>query len=59
MITHNMKQALERGDRFTMLHKRQMILVVAHKDKTRLSMDDLLKFFSQRDVVEDGLLLVK
>jgi putative ABC transport system ATP-binding protein len=59
MITHNMKQALEYGDRLIMLHKGRIIPDVAHEKKAGLNMDDLLKFFVERDVVDDKLLLVK
>jgi ABC-type uncharacterized transport system ATPase component len=45
MVTHNMKQALELGNRLVMLHRRRVILDLAGEEKRRLSVDDLLTRF--------------
>jgi putative tryptophan/tyrosine transport system ATP-binding protein len=45
MITHNLKQALQYGDRILMLNKGQVILNICGEDKTNLSTEILLKQF--------------
>lgn len=61
MVTHNMRQALQLGNRLIMLHAGRVILDVAGMEKAALSVDDLLqKFYSLRgeEFVSDRMLLV-
>lgn len=52
MVTHNMKQALELGNRLVMLHRGRVILDLAGEEKGRLSVDDLLtRFYSAQGEV--------
>jgi putative tryptophan/tyrosine transport system ATP-binding protein len=61
MVTHNMRQALQLGNRLIMLHAGRVILDVAGEEKAALSVDDLLqKFYSLRgeEFISDRMLLV-
>ncbi|MCF6180263.1 MAG: ATP-binding cassette domain-containing protein [Geopsychrobacter sp.] len=61
MVTHNMRQALQLGNRLIMLHGGRVILDVAGEEKTVLTVDDLLqKFYSVRgeEFVSDRMMLV-
>ncbi|WP_020675233.1 ABC transporter ATP-binding protein [Geopsychrobacter electrodiphilus] len=61
MVTHNMRQALQLGNRLIMLHAGRVILDVAGAEKSALDVDDLLKkFYSVRgeEFVSDRMLLV-
>ncbi len=60
MITHNMKHAINLGDRLIMLHQGRIIFDVSGKEKSELSVDDLLeKFYStqKEELALDSLLL--
>jgi putative tryptophan/tyrosine transport system ATP-binding protein len=60
MVTHSMKQALALGDRTVMLHGGQAILDVAGAARSRLTVEDLLQQFAQRQgetLADDALLL--
>ncbi|OAV62991.1 ABC transporter ATP-binding protein [Enteractinococcus helveticum] len=46
MVTHNMSQALEVGNRLIMMHEGEIILDVSGKDKTSMTVEDLLAQFS-------------
>lgn len=46
MVTHNMEQALEVGNRLIMMHEGEVILDVADKEKTSMTVEDLLAQFS-------------
>jgi putative ABC transport system ATP-binding protein len=46
MVTHNMSQALEVGNRLMMMHEGRIILDVAGPDKAAMTVDDLLKQFA-------------
>lgn len=48
MITHNMQQALDLGDRLFMMDEGQIILDVSGKEKEKLTIDGLLKEFQKR-----------
>ncbi len=56
MITHNMKDALEYGNRLIMMDNGKIILDVKDKEKQSLSVNDLMKMFS---VANDAMLLTK
>jgi putative ABC transport system ATP-binding protein len=61
MVTHNMRQALQLGNRLIMLHAGRVILDVAGAEKAALDVDDLLKkFYAVRgeEFVSDRMLLV-
>lgn len=46
MVTHNMGQALEVGNRLIMMHEGHVILDVAGQDKASMTVEDLLAQFS-------------
>lgn len=46
MVTHNMSQALEVGNRLIMMHEGEIILDVSGKDKASMTVEDLLAQFS-------------
>ncbi len=52
MITHNLSDAITFGDRLIMFHKGQVILDVKGKEKQDLSVEKLLKIFSEKDNLE-------
>ncbi len=47
MVTHNLRFALEYGDRIVMMHEGGIVLDEAGADKKALVMDDLLKVFNR------------
>ena len=59
MVTHNMAQALEVGNRLIMMHEGQIILEVAEQEKARLTPADLLAEFGKIKgaVVDDKTML--
>ena len=61
MVTHNMEQALELGNRTIMMEEGEIIFDVSGEEKKRMSVKDLLEKFSQikkRELVEDEMLLI-
>lgn len=61
MVTHNMRQALQLGSRLIMLHGGRVILDVSGKEKSMMTVEDLLeKFYAVRgeEFVSDRMLLV-
>ena len=46
MITHNMRDAIEYGDRLIMLHEGRIILDIAGEQKQKLTVEDLLRQFT-------------
>src|SRR5690625_2497505 len=48
MVTHNMQQALDLGDRLFMMDAGEIIFDVKGKDKQRLTIEDLLNEFQKR-----------
>ena len=57
MVTHNMEQALEVGNRLIMMHKGEIIEQLYEGDKACASVAQLVDLFSDHHVVEDELLL--
>jgi putative ABC transport system ATP-binding protein len=60
MITHNMQQALDCGDRTLMMDEGQVILDLSAAEKASLSVSDLVEKFGQvknKPLTEDELLL--
>lgn len=45
MVTHNLKHAIEYGDRLIMLHKGEVILDISGEDKANLAIEDILEKF--------------
>ncbi|MBS5786634.1 MAG: ATP-binding cassette domain-containing protein [Clostridioides difficile] len=45
MVTHNLKHALEYGDRLIMLHKGKIVLDVKQTEKCKLSIEEILNRF--------------
>ncbi|MCF0143181.1 MAG: ATP-binding cassette domain-containing protein, partial [Parasporobacterium sp.] len=46
MITHNLKDAIEHGNRLIMMNQGNIILDVAGEEKKNLSMDELIKLYN-------------
>lgn len=46
MITHNMNNAIEYGNRLIMMHGGEIIFDISGEEKKNLSVEDLLKNFS-------------
>lgn len=49
MVTHNMRDALEYGDRLIMFHNGHIIHDFSRKEKDKLTAGDLLRFFDEAD----------
>ena len=49
MITHNMKDALDYGNRLIMFHNGHIILDVKGKEKEKLTVEQLLHMFTVAD----------
>ena len=47
MVTHNLRYALEYGDRILMMHQGGIVLDCSGNDKHALSIDDVLKIFNE------------
>jgi putative ABC transport system ATP-binding protein len=45
MVTHNMEQALRYGNRLVMMHQQRIVLDIAHDEKARLTVADLVERF--------------
>jgi len=61
MVTHNMKQALQLGNRLVMMHQGEIILDAAGADKQALTVEDLLaRFYAVRgeEFSPDRMLLI-
>ena len=61
MVTHNMRHALQLGNRLIMLHGGRVILDVSGKEKAAMSVEDLLaQFYKVRgeEFVSDRMLLI-
>ena len=61
MVTHNMKQALQMGNRLIMMHRGRIILDVEGREKANLKVEDLIeRFYSVQgeEFSQDRMLLV-
>ena len=60
MVTHNMRQALQLGNRLIMLHRGRIILDIRDEEKTALNQDDLVARFydSQKEAVATDRMLL-
>ena len=60
MITHNMRDAIEYGDRLLMMYSGRIVVDVSGEEKKKLTVEQLLNMFSQAsgsDEVDDKLVL--
>lgn len=60
MVTHNMRQALNLGNRTIMMHEGEIILDIKKPERDKLSVKDLLEMFSKvrgEEIVDDKMLL--
>ena len=59
MITHNMKDAIEHGNRLIMMHEGNIIVDVSGEEKKSLTVEQLLKLFTQASggAVNDRMIL--
>ena len=47
MITHNMRDAIQYGNRLIMLHEGHVILDISGEEKQKLTVADLLEMFTR------------
>ena len=47
MITHNMRDAIQYGNRLIMLHEGRVILDISGEEKQKLTVADLLEMFTK------------
>jgi len=47
MITHNMRDAIDHGNRLIMLHEGRVIIDVSGEEKKNLTVEDLLDMFTK------------
>ena len=62
MITHNMKDAIQIGNRLVMMHEGRIIYDIAGEEKKKLEVEDLLKKFEEASGEEfsnDRMILAK
>lgn len=60
MITHNMEQAIEYGNRLIMMNNGQIVVDVSGEEKSNLTIPDLLALFKQKsgDSINDDSLIL-
>ena len=61
MVTHDMKDAIRYGNRLIMLHQGKIVVDIAGKKKSQLTVPDLMTLFHQNsgeNLKDDQLLLV-
>ncbi len=62
MITHNMRDAIQMGNRLIMMHEGNVIYDVAGEEKKKLSVEDLLRKFEEasgEEFANDRMMLAK
>ena len=47
MVTHNLRYAVEYGNRLIMMHKGNIVLDKAGKEKKNIKVDDILDIFNE------------
>jgi len=60
MITHNMKDAIQHGNRLIMMHEGRIIIDVSGEEKKKLTVEQLLNLFNQASgggIVNDRMVL--
>jgi putative ABC transport system ATP-binding protein len=55
MITHNMKDAIKYGNRLIMMKEGRIAFDCEDGEKEKLTIEDLIKKFTETDVEADGL----
>lgn len=53
MVTHNMKHALECGNRLLMMHAGKVIVDVSGKEKKNLTTEKLMEMFGKANAIEE------
>ena len=53
MVTHNMKQALEYGNRLLMMHEGKVLFDIKEKEKSELTTEKLMEMFSKANVIDE------
>jgi putative ABC transport system ATP-binding protein len=62
MVTHNMKDAIQMGNRLIMMHEGRIIYDVAGEEKKNLTVEDLLHKFEEvsgEEFANDRMMLAK
>lgn len=62
MVTHNMKDAIQMGNRLIMMHEGRIIYDVSGEDKKKLQVEDLLRKFEEasgEEFANDRMMLAK
>ena len=62
MVTHNMKDAIQMGNRLVMMHDGRIIYDIAGEEKKNLQVEDLLKKFEEasgEEFANDRMMLAK
>ncbi len=59
MVTHNMVQAINYGDRMVMLHEGKIQFDIKDEEKRCLTVEEVVKRFGEKIVLEDETLLCK
>lgn len=57
MVTHNMRHAIQYGNRLIMMHEGKIIYDVSGEEKKKLQVSDLLEKFGSEDAVSDRMML--
>ena len=60
MVTHNLKQAINMGNRIIMMHRGKVVLDIRGKEKESLTQEKLLSLFGQKqsmDIMSDRMML--
>ena len=53
MVTHNMKHALECGNRLLMMHEGQVLFDIKGKEKRELTTEKLMEMFSNSNIIDE------
>ncbi|MDI3256842.1 MAG: ABC transporter ATP-binding protein [Kyrpidia sp.] len=59
MVTHNMKNALDYGNRLIMLHQGSVVVDVRGAEKERLSIGGLMEWFGETSALSDRMVLAE
>jgi len=55
MITHNMKDAIRYGNRLIMMREGSIVFSCKGEEKKKLTIEELIKKFSDGDLEEEGI----
>ena len=53
MITHNLKHAIQHGNRLLMFHEGKVILDISGEEKKKLTTEKLIEQFNSLNVIDD------